>query len=586
MADPRPKRVFPLGLLQETPLFRQLPLGERQSLIRLLTPVSFAAGEVIVGEGEGETDLFLIVTGQARASGTNLVGQRILLYHLGPGDAVGEGALARHHVLSPAVEAVTDMLAFRIKHDDYTRIRESCPDFCQRLEEYAALQGRKAFLREKSVFARLDAQQLQNVAEKLVSEEFPAGWDVVVEGEPGDRFYLVCSGQLQCFRWGRVVALFEVGDFFGETALIAAVPRTATVSTTRPSALLSLTKTAFNDLIVHDPTIRHIFGEMMRIRFTDEVADHLLAADPEPQPKPAFHRVMTERYWKLLTMGGSVFVALSLLMLLLQWKWLILPTIFVGALTGPVVYVVYLAETDILNKSPTVLVGIFVVSGVLGLVISGLLHHLTGARIGNLWNGLHIGLIEELAKMAAVMILLLRKNSRFEMDGILYGAAAGMGFAAIENMLHGWADRNTIPVLLSTLWARTILAPFGHGTWTAIACAGLWRLRTHTRSARRWLEFLGGLAISVFLHGAWDWPWIRGTLALPWFLFLGAIGLWILRFMVNRATEGELEALLNLNPDIAAATETAVQARCSNCDELAPRGARFCPRCGIALRIK
>jgi len=122
--------------------------------------------------------------------------------------------------------------------------------------------------------------------------------------------------------------------------------------------------------------------------------------------------------------------------------------------------------------------------------------------------------------------------------------------------------------------------------WTAIICAGLWRLRAAPKSPQRWIEFVAGFAISVLLHGAWDWPWISGTLALPWYLLLGAVGLWILRHMVMRALTAEVGALIALNPDIETAAQTAVQVECRSCGELAPRGARFCPRCAIALRAE
>lgn len=55
------------------------------------------------------------------------------------------------------------------------------------------------------------------------------------------------------------------------------------------------------------------------------------------------------------------------------------------------------------------------------------------------------------------------------MDAVVFGAAAGMGFAAVENMIYGWAFFGTGETgsMLAVLWLRALLSPFGHGTWTA-----------------------------------------------------------------------------------------------------------------------
>ena len=48
------------------------------------------------------------------------------------------------------------------------------------------------------------------------------------------------------------VATLGAGDFFGEIALLANVPRTATVTTTQESVLLTLNRKDFKDVMVHD----------------------------------------------------------------------------------------------------------------------------------------------------------------------------------------------------------------------------------------------------------------------------------------------------------------------------------------------
>jgi CRP-like cAMP-binding protein len=56
-------------------------------------------------------------------------------------------------------------------------------------------------------------------------------------------------------REGRKVSELGAGDFVGEMALVADMPRTATVTATTPVHLLVLTDRGFRDLLVQSPSI-------------------------------------------------------------------------------------------------------------------------------------------------------------------------------------------------------------------------------------------------------------------------------------------------------------------------------------------
>ena len=100
-------------------------------------------------------------------------------------------------------------------------------------------------LRQLPVFAPLPAFELEAVA-RAAAEVSVADGDVVIHaGDPGDCFYAVADGSFRIVRGGRPVDTAGRGDGFGEVALLADVPRTATVTAIGPGALLAIDRDAF-----------------------------------------------------------------------------------------------------------------------------------------------------------------------------------------------------------------------------------------------------------------------------------------------------------------------------------------------------
>jgi CRP-like cAMP-binding protein len=100
-------------------------------------------------------------------------------------------------------------------------------------------------LRSVPLLSHLPISAVETLAVRGAWEEHPAGTDVVVQGEMGDRFFVVAGGSVQVIADGRRVAEQGPGGFFGEIALLRDVPRTATVRADTPTRLLTLDRVDF-----------------------------------------------------------------------------------------------------------------------------------------------------------------------------------------------------------------------------------------------------------------------------------------------------------------------------------------------------
>ena len=100
-------------------------------------------------------------------------------------------------------------------------------------------------LREIPLFRPLPSPVLDQLASSLVPLKALPGEDVVREGEPGDRFYVIRSGEVDVSSAERSVATLGPGGYFGEIALLRDVPRTATVTAKTDVELYALERDEF-----------------------------------------------------------------------------------------------------------------------------------------------------------------------------------------------------------------------------------------------------------------------------------------------------------------------------------------------------
>ena len=94
----------------------------------------------------------------------------------------------------------------------------------------------------------------------MKSRRFRPGEELVREGEPGDRFYLLSVGTVAVttHRTGpdHRLAVLQSGDIFGERALITNEPRNATVTGIEDGTVFTLEKQEFDSALKSSPSFR------------------------------------------------------------------------------------------------------------------------------------------------------------------------------------------------------------------------------------------------------------------------------------------------------------------------------------------
>jgi len=123
------------------------------------------------------------------------------------------------------------------------------------------------FLKRCPTFEHMTPDGLTEVSQRMRRERFAMGDTVIRQGDEGDRFYLVRSGEMSVFvddpDGVRPVATLGPGEFFGEASLLTGEPRNATVRALGEVELYSLDAESFRSAVESS----HSFGEQLRSVF-------------------------------------------------------------------------------------------------------------------------------------------------------------------------------------------------------------------------------------------------------------------------------------------------------------------------------
>jgi RsiW-degrading membrane proteinase PrsW (M82 family) len=214
--------------------------------------------------------------------------------------------------------------------------------------------------------------------------------------------------------------------------------------------------------------------------------------------------------------------------------------------------------------------------------------------------------VEELLKLLAVYACAYRRPEFDEpLDGVIYSAAAALGFAAAENVVY-LAQGSPLLVLV-----RGPLSNPGHALFSACWGLALSRAKAAPNLAGVRLRIIaGGWLLAVLLHGAFDL--MLASAASYGAVFLGlllvsmiSLFFWVrsrIRFYRDSSPHREGTLLMASGAYCQqCGTRGLAGAHCSSCGELLPEvqdlalcpvcespqrpGAKFCARCGANLRL-
>ncbi len=209
-----------------------------------------------------------------------------------------------------------------------------------------------------------------------------------------------------------------------------------------------------------------------------------------------------------------------------------LPLALVVALAPPIALLILIWRIDKLEREPWSAILITVALGAASATLALVLELALDTPIQTIFNNsvaawliadnfVGVALVEEACKMLAVMIFVWRRaqfNCRF--DGVVYGAAASLGFAAIENVKY------TLSYGISTGIVRAFTAIPGHfifGIFMGAFIGAAKCAKFDGKHGKKCVLLFFAILVPTLLHGYYDY-----LLSVPEYLPYDTTAIWIL----------------------------------------------------------
>lgn len=236
-------------------LFSYLPETKVEKIAEKMMFFELKTQDIIFEQGNPGNLFFIMVKGIAE-----IVVNGVKKGYITEGHGFGELALIDNSERTATIRALDTVYLWGLERRVFKKILQSLNDL--NLEE------NKNFLRKIPYLSFLTESQIEELSSTFVCQYFNNNQKIIVEGDPGNLFYIIQEGQVLCSFKGKAVRVLNKGEYFGELALIYNAARSATVISLNKTKVLSIGKESLScilgvkyQLMLYRNSLRIAFGE-------------------------------------------------------------------------------------------------------------------------------------------------------------------------------------------------------------------------------------------------------------------------------------------------------------------------------------
>jgi len=218
-----------------------------------------AAGERLCVRHQLDTRIYILVMGEVEVS-EEVDGVHLELARLFQGEVFGEiSALFKIPRISD-VTARRPSVLIELPASVMERLLANRPELQHAIAHRYKDRITATALRSVAIFRHLDMAELETLIANSTLLGFPAGETIVHERESGDALYILVHGAVRISHDENGIetpfATLQIGDYFGEWALLTGAPRAATVKTLTRVEAIRVELGLFLEFIQQNPDVR------------------------------------------------------------------------------------------------------------------------------------------------------------------------------------------------------------------------------------------------------------------------------------------------------------------------------------------
>uniref|UniRef100_A0A7S1G631 Cyclic nucleotide-binding domain-containing protein n=1 Tax=Bicosoecida sp. CB-2014 TaxID=1486930 RepID=A0A7S1G631_9STRA len=251
-------------------LFSGLEAGERDVVVDAMQERKFDEGAVLIKQGDVGDFFYVLESGHCDIT-VDGVGK---VMDATPGTSFGELALMYNAPRAATVTATEPCVTWAV---DQITFKKTIQSTTQKKRE-----RHEAFIAAVPLLSTLNQYERLTIADALQQVDFADEVDIIAEGDDGNDFYIIETGEVKCTKSGvegEVSRRLTTGDYFGERALLTNEKRAATVTSVTPCVCQKLDRATFKRLLGPLEDIMRTNMEVYN-RYKDSVP-----TAPEPEPE-------------------------------------------------------------------------------------------------------------------------------------------------------------------------------------------------------------------------------------------------------------------------------------------------------------
>ncbi len=289
------------------------------------------------------------------------------------------------------------------------------------------------------------------------------------------------------------------------------------------------------------PPLGQIFSQTFKRHSQEEAETIFACGTPHTTPKLTSADAAWPQPWlwaRVLLGLGVAFLMMLLCCEIFENGNALPGTMVLGSFMVPVAVMVFFFELNTpKNISFYNTLKIFLVGGCASLLLTLFLYEVVEVSGSEYLQAILVGIVEEVSKAGIVAYFIFReKDCKYNVNGLLIGAAVGAGFAAFESagyalnfLMIGGYD-----TMLEVVLLRAVLAPGGHVVWAAMSGYAMMLAKGSApmsmqvfSKASFWKIFL----VPVVLHAIWDMP-LLPDVEVPLVQIALCVASWVVIFVI------------------------------------------------------